>query len=123
LDTTTLTNDDDDENDETKDDQASIPDTYYDQCDNNLTIENTEKMVQELPKKQQQQHLANISHDEEDTTKVAEKKQQRWGLELIVILLIFCLILWALNVMWNNFFTTMLILCLTLPILRWMGKI
>ena len=43
--------------------------------------------------------------------------------QLIDILLIFCLILLALNVMWNNLFTTLLICCITLPILRWMGKV
>ena len=43
--------------------------------------------------------------------------------QLIAILLIFCLILLALNVMWNNLFTTMLICCITLPILRWLGKV
>ena len=43
--------------------------------------------------------------------------------QLIVILLIFCLILLALNVMWNNLFTTLLICCITLPILRWLGKV
>ena len=43
--------------------------------------------------------------------------------ELIAILLIFCLILVALNVMWTNFFKTMFICCLSFPILRWMGRI
>ena len=43
--------------------------------------------------------------------------------QLIAILLIFCLILLALNVMWNNLFITMLICCITLPILRWLGKV
>ena len=43
--------------------------------------------------------------------------------QLIDILLIFCLILLALNVMWNNLFTTLLICCITLPILRWLGKV
>ena len=43
--------------------------------------------------------------------------------QLIAILLIFCLILLALNVMWNNLFTTLLICCITLPILRWLGKV
>lgn len=43
--------------------------------------------------------------------------------QLIAILLIFCLILLALNFMWNNLFTTLLICCITLPILRWLGKV
>ena len=43
--------------------------------------------------------------------------------ELIAILLIFCLILVALNVMWTNFYKTMFICCLSFPILRWMGRI
>merc|ERR1712008_209493 len=43
--------------------------------------------------------------------------------QLLAILLIFCLILLALNVMWNNLFTTLLICCITLPILRWLGKV
>jgi len=43
--------------------------------------------------------------------------------QLIAILLIFCLISLALNVMWNNLFTTLLICCITLPILRWLGKV
>ena len=43
--------------------------------------------------------------------------------QLLAILLIFCLILLVLNVMWNNLFTTFLICCVTLPILRWLGKV
>jgi len=43
--------------------------------------------------------------------------------QLLAILLIFCLILVALNVMWNNFWTTIFICCLSLPILRWLGKV
>ena len=43
--------------------------------------------------------------------------------QLIDILLIFCLILLALDIMWNNLFTTLLICCITLPILRWLGKV
>jgi len=43
--------------------------------------------------------------------------------QFLAILLIFCLILLVLNVMWNNLFTTFLICCITLPILRWFGKV
>lgn len=43
--------------------------------------------------------------------------------QLLAILLIFCLIMLILNIMWNNLFTTMLICCITLPILRWLGKV
>ena len=43
--------------------------------------------------------------------------------QLFAILLIFCLILLGLNIMWNNLFTTLLICCITLPILRWLGKV
>lgn len=43
--------------------------------------------------------------------------------QFLAILFIFCLILLALNIMWNNLFTTLFICCITLPILRWMGKV
>ena len=43
--------------------------------------------------------------------------------QFLAICLIFCLILLALNIMWNNLFTTLLICGITLPILRWFGKV
>ena len=58
------------------------------------------------------------------TKKTSSSKSQKMSwFELIAILLIFCLILVALNVMWTNFFKTMFICCLSFPILRWMGRI
>lgn len=49
--------------------------------------------------------------------------QQMSIFQFLAILLIFCLILMALNIMWNNLFTTLFICCITLPILRWLGKV
>merc|ERR1712047_160181 len=43
--------------------------------------------------------------------------------QLLAILLVFCLLLFALNVMWNNFYTTLFISFVSFPILRWFGKI
>ena len=43
--------------------------------------------------------------------------------QLVAILLIFCLLLFALNVMWNNVYTTLFISLVSFPILRWFGKI
>ena len=43
--------------------------------------------------------------------------------QLLAILLVFCLLLFALNVMWNNFYTTLFISLVSFPILRWFGKI
>ena len=43
--------------------------------------------------------------------------------QFLVILLIFCLILLALNILWNNLFYTIIICCITLPILRYFGKV
>jgi hypothetical protein len=57
------------------------------------------------------------------TKKTSSSSQKMSWFELIAILLIFCLILVALNVMWTNFFKTMFICCLSFPILRWMGRI
>ena len=43
--------------------------------------------------------------------------------QLLAILLIFCLLLFTLNVMWNHFYTTLFICLVSFPILRKFGKI
>ena len=43
--------------------------------------------------------------------------------QLLAILLIFCLLLFTLNVMWNHFYTTLFVCLVSFPILRKFGKI
>ena len=57
------------------------------------------------------------------SSKSSEKSQRMMPLELLAIFLILCLILFALSIMWDNLFTTLFICCITLPILKWMGKV
>lgn len=59
----------------------------------------------------------------EEETPEEVHHQQMSIFQFLAILLIFCLILMALNIMWNNLFTTLFICCITLPILRWLGKV
>ena len=73
------------------------------------TSEDTEKLFSKS---------SNSSPDAAKDTKITMTIYQ-----LLAILLIFCLILLILNIMWDNLFTTMLICCFTLPVLRWLGKV
>ena len=54
---------------------------------------------------------------------ITEDNEKMTPFQLLAIFLIFCLIILALSVMWDNLYTTLFICCITLPILKWMGKI
>ena len=79
------------------------------------------------PKPHQSHHqepqVSVVVKDPSPLPKLAPSPPQFGWIDLITILLIFCVILLALNVMWTNLFTTLFICCITFPILRWMGKI
>ena len=81
------------------------PDTYFSEAIYSEAIQYQEQQ----PQLQQQQK---------------QQPQPPLGLiEIVTILLIFCVILLALNVMWTNLFTTLLVCFISFPILRWFGKI
>ena len=69
-----------------------------------------------------QEPQESVMKDPSPLPKLGPSPQFGW-IDLITILLIFCVILLALNVMWTNLFTTLFICCITFPILRWLGKI
>ena len=61
-------------------------------------------------------------------TKIMEESEPKEEIkmsvyQLFAILLIFCLLLFTLNVMWNNFYTTLFVCIVLFPILRWFGKV
>ena len=76
-------------------------------------IEEEEPEIEETPKMQE----LVAEEDEKTMTKTMTP------VELLAIFLIFCLILLALCIMWDNLFTTLFICCITLPILKRMGKV
>ena len=73
-----------------------------------------------VPQKEPQDSV--VVKESSPLPKLGPSPQFGW-MDLITILLIFCVILLALNVMWTNLFTTLFICCITFPILRWLGKI
>ena len=88
----------------------------------------TEKIQTSTPKKllpivTKSETFAMDSSKSTKALEVTDTKTTMSIYQLLAILLIFCLILLVLNVMWNNLFTTFLICCVTLPILRWLGKV
>ena len=59
-----------------------------------------------------------------EETEVESKPEIKMSVyQLLAILLIFCLLLFTLNVMWNNFYTTLFVCIVLFPILRWFGKV
>jgi len=72
----------------------------------------------------QSQELEDPNYSSYENSKENDDENLRFSVyQLLAILLVFCLLLFALNVMWNNFYTTLFISLVSFPILRWFGKI
>ncbi len=102
--------------------------------DEGIEVQNETPMQSETPEIIEEKLLGAPAQTEQDAkpTKVVNEFEeplemlpqgQMSFMQLLAILLIFCLIILVLNIMWNNLFTTLFVTGLALPILRWLGKV
>ena len=100
--------------------------TTENSSENSFLIKDDENSIQtESEMMQQMESIKELQSEEveDDDPKIVEDDLRFSVYQLLAILLVFCLLLFALNVMWNNFYTTLFISFVSFPILRWFGKI
>lgn len=100
--------------------------TTENSSENSFLIKDDENSIQtESEIMQQMESIKELQSEEveDDDPKIVEDGLRFSVYQLLAILLVFCLLLFALNVMWNNFYTTLFISFVSFPILRWFGKI
>ena len=100
--------------------------TTENSSENSFLIKDDENSIQtESEIMQQMESIKELQSEEveDDDPKIVEDDLRFSVYQLLAILLVFCLLLFALNVMWNNFYTTLFISFVSFPILRWFGKI
>ena len=100
--------------------------TTENSSENSFLIKDDENSIQtESEIMQQMESIKELQSEEveDDDPKIVEDGLRFSVYQLLAILLVFCLLLFALNVMWNNFYTTLFISFVSFPILRWLGKI
>ena len=100
--------------------------TTENSSENSFLIKDDENSIQtESEIMQQMESIKELQSEEveDDDPKIVEDGLRFSVYQLLAILLVFCLLLFALNVMWNNFYTTLFISLVSFPILRWFGKI